>query len=129
MASVRKIALFLTVFVSATLAPAVAAEPSAKPPAVWFIGYPHFHCGFEMASRLDKEGLAVNAMHHPGLEGPALTWEQLKRYNVLVVAGLGHANSDMSLTDKNKANLELLNRFIVSILHPMADIDDQIRNP
>lgn len=91
--------------------PAAAPAP-AKEIAVLFAGYPHAGCGFELATRLQKEGFALNAMTHPALEGPALTWDRVKSYNVIVLAGLGLSNADYTLTDKNKANIEVLNRFL-----------------
>ncbi len=86
--------------------------PKGKEISVLFTGYPHFSCGFEMAGRLMKDGFAVTASHHPALEGKALTWEQIKKYNVIVMMQLGNANADGSLTDKNNTNIELLSKFI-----------------
>ena len=53
--------------------------PSRSGGAILFAGYPHFSCGFEMAGKLQKDGFAVSAMAHPGLEGPALTWDRVRR--------------------------------------------------
>ncbi len=46
----------------------------------------------------------------------SLTLEQAKRYNVLVVTGLGNGNADMSLTDKNKASIDVIRRFLRATL-------------
>ncbi|MCY3017842.1 MAG: hypothetical protein NTW87_02260 [Planctomycetota bacterium] len=96
--------------------PAHVAEPAASPqqqgPAILFAGYPHAHCSHDIAAHLQKDGFAVNALGGPGLEGSPLTWERVKKYNVIVVAGLGLSNADFSLTDKNKTNIAVLRRFI-----------------
>ncbi|MFA6292448.1 MAG: hypothetical protein WC637_11735, partial [Victivallales bacterium] len=99
-------------FVSTAVQGADAPPTPAKEISVLFTGYPHFNCGFEMAGRLSKDGFAINGSHHPALEGQALTWEQLKKYNVIVLMQLGQSKADSSLTDKNKANIELLNKFM-----------------
>ncbi|MGD0090096.1 MAG: hypothetical protein ABSE73_09260 [Planctomycetota bacterium] len=95
-----------------------AAEPAApaqqQGPAILFAGYPHAHCGHDIAARLQKDGFAVNALGGPGLEGSPLTWERVKKYNVIVVAGLGLSNADFSLTDKNKTNIAVLRQFIAA---------------
>ncbi len=90
----------------------VVSSQEKKAPSVWFIGYPHMSCGFELAAKLQKGGFNINGMQHPGLEGPALKWDDVKKYNVLVVQGLGHSNADFTLSDKNKENIEVLNKFL-----------------
>jgi len=69
-------------------------------------------CGFTLANRLKAAGFNLDSLPYPGLNGKALTLEQVKRYNVLVVAGLGNGNADLTLTDKNKANIEVIRRFL-----------------
>jgi hypothetical protein len=89
-----------------------ALAQEKKTPSVWFIGYPHMSCGFEMAVKLQKAGFNVNGMSHPGLEGPALKWDDVKKYNVLIVMGIGKSNADFTLSEKNKTNIEILNKFL-----------------
>jgi hypothetical protein len=69
-------------------------------------------CGFEMATKLQKAGFNVNAMSHPGLGGAPLKWDDVKKYNIIIAAGLGNSNADLTLSDKNKANIEVLNKFL-----------------
>ena len=94
-------------------APAPAAKPQRKI-AVFFTGYPHSGCGHDMARRLGGAGFAVRAAGQSGLEGRAMTWEQVRQYNVLVVAGLGKANADFTLTATNRRNIETLRRFLAA---------------
>ena len=77
-------------------------------PAVLFVG----GCGSEQARRLAATGLALDACAAP--EGRALTFEQLRRYHVVVVQGLGRANADMSLNAVNRATLDALNQFLAA---------------
>lgn len=94
---------------------AVAAEtnpPAARQPAVLFGGGFEYGCQRELASRLKREGFAVNYLGYPSLNGEALTWERIKRYNVLVISGLDNSNADGTLTGKNTNNIALLLRFV-----------------
>lgn len=94
------------------LSGAGGADVPARRPAVLFAGYPHCTCAHHMARRLDADGLAVNAMGWPGLEGPPLTWDRVQAYNVIVVAGLGLAAGDLSLGDRLTASIAVLRRFL-----------------
>jgi hypothetical protein len=90
----------------------VPARPGEQRPiAVLFTGCPHAGCGYEMARKLGDAGFAVNAA---GLEQRPLTWEQVKPHNVLVVAGLGKANADFTLSEANRRNIEVLRRFLAA---------------
>jgi len=84
-----------------------------KTPSVLFI-VGHSGCGFEIASKLQKAGFNVNSLAYPteGFDGPPLKWDDISKYNVLVVVGLGQSNADFSLSDTNKSNIEVLNRFL-----------------
>ena len=85
---------------------------SAAPPSVLFIGDYGNGCGFQVANRLHEAGLNLVGMPYPGLEETALTWDMAKQYNVIVVAGLGRANADMTLTKLNTQTLETLAKFL-----------------
>ena len=87
---------------------ATCAEAPGREIAVLFAGRP---CGFEIAGRLQKDGLAVNVLPRPVLDGQ-LTWEKAKSYNVIVLCGLGQSNADFTLSDNNTKNIETLNRFL-----------------
>ena len=95
---------------SFSMCAAGASAQEKRAPSVWFVG--HAPCGFEVAARFQKSGFNVSAMAYPGLDGPALKWDDVRKYNVLVVGGLGHSNADFTLSDKNKTNIEILNRFL-----------------
>ncbi len=107
-------------------------ELPVKPIAVFFTGYRESNCGFEMAGRLAKDAFSVNAQGGRGLEGDALTWNVLKRYNVIVLMGLGRSNADFTLTDKNKNNIELLTRYLNEgggILYIPTWCQDKVERP
>lgn len=81
-------------------------------PAVLFIGDFGGGCGYEVARRLHEAGFSLNRTSYPGLEETPLTWEQARRYNVIVVSGLGRSNADMTLTAGNQTTIDTLNRFL-----------------
>ncbi len=84
----------------------------AKRPAVLFAGDSGGGCAFEVANRLHQAGLNLKGTGYPGLEETPLTWDQAQQYNVIVVAGLGRCNADMTLTKNNLTTIETLNRFL-----------------
>ena len=95
-----------------TWALGVAAEaPPAAPKrlAVLFVGSHGQGCGHEVAARLVKAGFAIRG--GAGLDGRPLSWDEVKRYNVVVVSGLGRANADMSL-GRTRETLDTLNRYL-----------------
>lgn len=83
--------------------PLKAAEP--KTVAVLLAGSEGGACGFEMANRLVQAGFALNALEH------SWSWNKLTNYNVVVVAGLGLANADMTL-GHTQERIDLLNRYL-----------------
>lgn len=83
-----------------------------KKPAVLFVGSHGGRCAHEMANHLARAGFVLNHLAYPGLAANPLTWNEVKKYNVLVVNGLGKSNADMSLSDKNKQTLAVLNQFL-----------------
>lgn len=95
------------------LGAARAASPNPAP-AVLFVGTYGGDCSFELAGRLRQAGFAVDHVPYPGLEGQPLSWEQLRRYNVVVLMGLGRANADMTLTPRNQQSIEALQQFLAA---------------
>ena len=91
---------------------APAAPPPSRQPAVLFVGTAKGDCGHDMAAHLHKAGFSLARTHHPGLLAKPLELDDLRRYNVLVVAGLGCANADMTLSEGNLRTIEVLNRFL-----------------
>lgn len=89
---------------------AAPVQPPAKP-AVLFAGTHGGGCGFEVARKLATE-FTLNRLSHPGLAVNPLTWEQVKRYNVLVLSGLGQANADMTLPPPVNRTLTTLRRYL-----------------
>jgi len=87
---------------------------AAPAPAVLFVGTYGGDCSFELAGRLQQAGFAVDHIPYPGLEGQPLTWEQLRRYNVVVLMGLGRANADMTLTPRNEQSIAALRQFLAA---------------
>ncbi|MEI8194773.1 MAG: hypothetical protein WCI73_02575 [Phycisphaerae bacterium] len=98
--------------VATTAATAPAPVPQTPTPAVLFAYGFEGGCNHILAARLKRDGLAVNAMGHPSLNGEPLTWERLRRYNVLVITGMDNANTDGTLTEKNLNNIGLIERFM-----------------
>ena len=90
--------------------PILSGHEKKAPSVLFIIG--HSGCGFEIASNLQKAGFKVNAIPYTGNENAPLKWDDVKKYNVLVIAGLECSKADFTLTDKNKTNIEILNRFL-----------------
>jgi hypothetical protein len=67
-----------------------------------------------MARILDRAGFAVDSASRATLNERALTWNDIKRYNVLVLVGLGESNADRSLTSHNRESVTVLNRFLAA---------------
>ena len=89
---------------------ALAAAPlwaQGKKPTVLFAGSDGGACGYEVALKLVDAGFVLDAV--PG-DLPPL--ETLKKYNVLVISGLGMANADGSLPDSVKRNIAVLQRYL-----------------
>ena len=93
---------------SCLLSSAHAAE--SNPPAVLLAGCEGATCGYEVATRLSNAGFALNADHEPLGDSP-LTLERLRKYNAVVLFGLGYANADMSL-GKAQKTVDALNRYL-----------------
>jgi hypothetical protein len=87
------------------LAPAHAEPPST--PAVLFAGSEGGGVGHEVVGRLVQEGFAVRAVSGDH----ALGWDQIRGYNVVVLAGLGLANADMSL-GHTQETIDVLHRYL-----------------
>src|SRR5207249_8929202 len=102
---VRSLALFPLVFVTAN-----SAGPAApvRSPSVLFVG----GCGFEGARRLAAAGFALDAAPLPEETPP--TEERARRYNVVVIQGLGRANADLSLNPVNAVTVAALRQFLAA---------------
>ncbi len=97
-------------------APPIRAGPADRPAALFAgtlggLGVLTGGCDYEFAGRLARDGFEVNSRAR-GLDDEALTWEEVKPYNVLVLAGLGLSNADGTLSDRNKQTLEVIRRFL-----------------
>ena len=84
-------------------------SPAVKP-SVLFVHTGHGTCDYEFARWLVRDGVEVNSRQKT--DDLPLTWEEVKRYNVLVLAGIGLANADGTLTDQNRQNIATINRFL-----------------
>ena len=87
---------YLSIILILVLLPTLAAyaEPAAKP-AVLFTGAYGGGCGFQVAGKLATAGFNLN-----GAQLGSLTPQLVGKYNVIVLAGLGQANADMTLPAK-----------------------------
>jgi hypothetical protein len=94
----------------AAAAVALAAGEKASKPAVLFAASHSGGCGHEVAGRLAKAGFALRR-RHAGLSDRPLSWDEAKRYNAIVLFGLGRANADMTL-GRTKRTIEALNRHL-----------------
>lgn len=98
--------------VSALLPLTCPAQPPPGPrPAVLFVGTGYASCGYEVATRLSSAGLVLGSMHKD-LDLQALTWEEARPYNVLVVFDLGRSNADMTLPRWTQETLATVRRFL-----------------
>ena len=104
-----KLLLFFGLAISAAWNCLNAAEPTiaATEGKPVILGSP----GFQIANRLAKEGFGFNVLPYPGVDGVPLTWEKARKYNVIMLSGLGSANADMSLTPCNQETIATLRRF------------------
>lgn len=80
-------------------------------PAVFFSGSKGGHCGLRMAGVLNKNGFNVNSAYYPGL-GKPLLWNSAKKYNVIVLSGIGESSADGNLNKGNRKTLATLNKFL-----------------
>lgn len=67
-------------------------------------------CPVDVGRKLVAAGFSLNRMN--GLEDRPLTWEEARKYNVIVVSELGRANADMTLPPGVKQTIETLRRFL-----------------
>ncbi len=106
----KKVGIIILFFISGILCISVqnteAKIVSHKKPAILFVGYGIGD--YLIARKLYKEGFRIN-----NLTG-SLTWDEVKRYNVIVLTGtgLGPSNADFTLTGENKQNIAILNKFL-----------------
>jgi hypothetical protein len=90
------------------------AQPpaDARKPAVLFTGAFGGNCGHQVAGKLAAAGFALNAAPYPGLQDTALTIEQARKYNVIVVHGLGLANADATLPAHVQQTVSVLRQYL-----------------
>ena len=72
-------------------------------------------CGYNIARQLNDSGFTVNgssSISGFGSDSGTLTWEKAKKYNVIIVDGLGYASGDNLLTQANLNLIALLRRFM-----------------
>lgn len=79
-------------------------------PAVLFAGFNN-RCDHVFAKRLLADGFEVNSRDQ-GLEKAPLEWAEVQPYNVLVIAGLGHAKADGSVGTNDLESIEVIRRFV-----------------
>ena len=101
--------LLLLVLLPAARALAQAPVMMAKAPAILFANENH-PPGYDFVARLQDAGFAVNSLK--SLE--ELTWDKAKNYNVLVLTGLGNAGPGNALSELNRANLQVVQRFLAA---------------
>ncbi|HEY3416093.1 MAG TPA: hypothetical protein VGM23_04325 [Armatimonadota bacterium] len=92
----------------------VLAQGAAKPPAVLFSGTYQGTCCYQVAQKLANAGLALNVQGWPGLHDAPLSWDTAKRYNVIVLTGLGLANADMTLPDRVNTTRTTLQQYLAA---------------
>lgn len=83
---------------------------AATKPAVLFSGFRN-HCSYSFARKLVDDGFEVNT-RPISLERQALRWEEVKSYNALVIAGLGHADADGTVSVRDRETIQTINQFI-----------------
>lgn len=86
--------------------------PPGKTAAILFGGNDILTPGFELVERLHGASFSLNVMPSPGMNEAALSWDELKKYNVLILSGLGKSDANLTLSANNKINQELLLRFV-----------------
>ena len=102
----------LTVLPLALMANFGSAQPAApRRPAALFIGGGRASCGYDVASRLDKAGFALGTVGKE-LDQEALTRDDVKSYNVLVIYDLGRCNADMALPQWTQDTIATVRRFL-----------------
>ena len=100
-------ALCIAMFFGHALA---AGAQATTRPAVLLTGSDGSGCGHELAGQLAQAGFALRPQRSRLSDSP-LTWESLKPYNVVVLAGLGRANADMTL-GRTQQTIDALNRYL-----------------
>lgn len=89
------------------------AEKTKPRASVLFVGSKTTHkMDHRMAGDLQQAGFNVDEQVAPGLDGPPLKWEDVRKYNVLVVHGMAKCNANLTLSDRDRSNIEILNRFM-----------------
>jgi hypothetical protein len=95
------------------VAPVLGAD--ADHPGVLFGGHGHASgpAGFQVSRALDEAGFAVRtATDFGGLDEHKLTWDEIRRFRVLVFVGIGYARADGKLGDVVESNLAIVERFV-----------------
>jgi hypothetical protein len=90
---------------------AAADDSQAQAPAVLMVSAWHAG-GHQAARRLHDAGIRFDQLPYPGVDGSALTWEEVRAYNVLIVTYPGHSQADGSLTAQNQQSLAVIGRFM-----------------
>jgi hypothetical protein len=87
------------------------SKTAGNMPAVFFTGSNGGYCGMRMAGLLNKAGFNVNSARYPGLGNP-LSWNFSRKYNVIVLSGIGESSADGRLTKGNRETLATLDKFL-----------------
>ena len=101
--------LSLALLTLTLLLPCSRAVAQANKPSVLFTGNYSGRCGYEAALKLTGAGFVLDAR-----QGNIPSLEDLRKFNVLVVTGLGMANADGTLPDSVTQNIATLNRYLDS---------------
>ncbi len=96
-------------FLACGMVLSVSGAPGRKP-AVLFIGNGGGRCNFELARKFSAAGFALDVLPRGG----RLSWERARRFNVIVIEGLGRANADSSLPPRLRETLDVLDRFLAA---------------
>ncbi|HEY3397551.1 MAG TPA: hypothetical protein VGM19_07835 [Armatimonadota bacterium] len=106
-----RIALLVAALWGVTLVGSALATAQAANPTVLFTG-DLAGCQFEVATRLNQDGFALNKTGWGSIEDVALTEDNAKKYNAIVVAGLGRANADMTLSSVTQTTIDTLTKYL-----------------
>jgi hypothetical protein len=107
---IGRIALIVAVIIGIACGGGVVSAAD-QPLSVLFAGYRHHRIAHVQARDLMERGYNVDEMP-TDLSRVTLDRDMLRKYNVVVLMGVGPSNADFSLTERNVSNIKVLQEYI-----------------
>lgn len=89
-----------------------AGDEAGKRPAVWVLSGRGGSAGFQFARRLEAAGYYVRQNQRGGLLTERIDPAELRKYNVMIMAGLALSEPNEALTDLGKQQIKVLRDYL-----------------